>query len=182
MNEPIKRMTVQEFLDWSMAQPQGRYELVDGLPIKMPAERALHVRAKFKAAVALSEAVRRAGAACEVLTDGMAVKIDERTVFEPDAIVYCGDEIDDNALLLPNPLIVVEVISPSSEAIDTGKKMAGYFRLETVRHYLVVEPGERFVAHHARLQDGRIETRILTSGELTIDPPGLTVPVEDFLP
>ncbi len=43
MNGPIKRMNVPEFLDWTMSQP-GRYELIEGLPVKLPAERMRHVR------------------------------------------------------------------------------------------------------------------------------------------
>lgn len=182
MNEPIKRMTVMEFLDWTMRQP-GRYELIEGLPVKMPAERLRHVRAKLKTVIALIDAVKKAGADCEVLTDGVAVAVGDRTVFEPDAVVYCGERLDGDALLLPNPVIVVEVISPSSEATDTGRKLAGYFRLESVRHYLVIEPEDGFVTHHERFGDGRIETRIFErTGQLTLDPPGLKVAVADFLP
>ncbi len=175
-------MSVVEFLDWTMSQP-GRYELNEGLPVKMPAERTRHFRAKLKTAIALLAEVKSAGLDCQVLADGIAVAVGERTVFEPDAVVYCGERLSGDALPLPNPVIVVEVISPSSEATYTGRKLAGYFKLESVRHYLAVEPEDGFLTHHERLADGRIETHIHErEGALILDPPRLKAAVADFLP
>jgi hypothetical protein len=72
------------------------------------------------------------------------------------------------------------VVSPSSTALDSGAKLVGYFRVPSVRHYLVVNTAPRAVTHH-RLDDaGAIVTRILRSGELTLDPPGIAVEVEAF--
>ena len=82
-------------------------------------------------------------------------------------------EIDD-------PVIVVEVVSPSSVAVDKGAKLEDYFRLPSVRHYLIVRTRKRTVIHHARAEGDRIETRIVRSGALHLDPPGLTVEVESF--
>ncbi len=70
---------------------------------------------------------------------------------------------------------MVEVVSPSSRGIDGSAKLAGYFALPTVRHYLIVDTDQRVVLHHRRDDDGRIEVRILRDGTLILDPPGLEI-------
>ena len=99
----------------------------------------------------------------------MAVEIDERTTYEPDALVRCGTPLPHDALKLSDPVIVVEVLSPSSRARDAGAKLADYFRLPSVRHYLVVRTEDRVIIHHERGDDGVIVTRIVHAG---LDPPG----------
>ena len=58
----------------------------------------------------------------------MTVRIDETTAYEPDAVVYSGEKIARSAVEVPNPLIVVEVLSPSTRQVDVSIKLAGYFR------------------------------------------------------
>jgi Uma2 family endonuclease len=91
MNEMLKqmRMTVDEFIPWAMAQPRGRYALLDGEVVMMGPERLIHVRAKTSTYLALNAALKRMGLTCEAMGDGVTVRIDERTAYEPDALVYC---------------------------------------------------------------------------------------------
>jgi Uma2 family endonuclease len=175
---PKAKMTVDEFLAWSAMQP-GRFELVDGEVFGMSPERVAHGRVKFRCQKALERAVQGAGLACEVLPDGATVRVDEATAYEPDALVYCGAPLDGAAVEVPEPVVVVEVLSPGTSAHDTGAKLAGYFRLPSVRHYLLVDPVRRVVVHHRRAAEV-IETRILSEGTLRLDPPGIEVIVTDL--
>jgi Uma2 family endonuclease len=177
------RMTADEFLAWALDQPGGRYELAAGEVIAMAPERAGHALVKLEAARALQDAVAAAGLPCQVFPDGMAVQIDEATVFEPDASVRCGPSLPEDAVVFSDPLIVLEVLSPSSRAQDSGAKLEAYFRLPSVRHYLIVNTGTRSVIHHASGEDGAIATRIHdghAGGELRLDPPGLLLRPADF--
>ncbi len=181
MAEPAtSTMTVAEFLRWAEGRP-GRHELLEGRVVAMAPERAVHARVKGEVFALLREAVRRRGLPCEVYPDGMTVRVDETTAFEPDALVRCGPPLPDDALLVPDPLLVVEVLSPTSGRVDTTHKLEGYFRLASVRHYLVVDPERRVVIHHARAE-GEIRTRILREGELRLDPPGIVLEVADLFP
>ncbi len=169
---PQTRLTVDEFLAWTQSQP-GRYELVDGVVIAQAAERAAHAEMKLAVSVALLGAIRKKGAPCFVLPDGMAVRVNKSTVYEPDALVYCGQKLPPDALLLETPIIVVEVISPSTSRNDALHKLGGYFSLGSVAHYLIVDPDEPLVIHHRRIENSGILTRILREGAVTLDPPGL---------
>jgi Uma2 family endonuclease len=174
-------MTADEFLHWAEGK-EGRWELHDGVPVMMSPERAAHAEAKAEAFVALRESIKGARLPCQVYSDGMAIRIDARTIYEPDVSVVCGPRPPADALALDNPIIVVEVLSPSTAAIDHGRKLSGYFSLPSVQHYLILDPERRVVIHHKRGQGDAIETRVLTNGAARLDAPGFEVAVEALFP
>jgi Uma2 family endonuclease len=174
-------MTVDQFLAWADGRP-GRYELFMGVAYAMSPERAGHAEIKHAVASALASAIARAKLSCWMLPDGMTVRVDKHTAHELDAVVYCGGKLPSNAIEVPEPVIVVEVLSPSTRHIDASAKLAGYFRLPSVFHYLVVDPDTRLVIHHARRDDDIIGTRVLHAGVLELTPPGLKVSVGKFFP
>jgi Uma2 family endonuclease len=181
MSTALKLMTVEEFLPWAEGK-EGRWELHDGVPVLMAPERSLHAETKFDAAIAIREAIRGAGLPCRVYPDGMAVRLDAGSTFEPDVSVICGPRPPANALALTDPIIVVEVLSPSTAAIDHGRKLSGYFSLPSVHHYLILDPDRLVVIHHKRGQGDAIETRVLSEGVVRLDPPGFDVAVAALFP
>jgi Uma2 family endonuclease len=82
---------------------------------------------------------------------------------------------------VPNPLIVVEVLSPSTQTMDTGVKLQGYFSLPSLHHYLIIDPDRPLVIHHRRGTGDAIETRIVATAGLRLDPPGLDVDLAEVL-
>jgi Uma2 family endonuclease len=175
---PKHKMTVDEYLAWAERQ-EGRFELFGGLVYAMTPERAEHAEIKYAIQSALLAALRRAGAPCHMLPDGMTVRVDAHTAHEPDALVYCGPKIPADAIEVPNPTIVVEVLSPTTRRIDASAKLAGYFRIASVRHYLIVDLDQRIVIHHRRDADDAIATRIMGEGVLRLDPPGIEMAIAD---
>ncbi len=59
------------------------------------------------------------------------------------------------------------------------KKLAGYFQLPSVAHYLVVDLVQRLILHHARAAGDTILTRIVREGAIALDPPGLELALAD---
>jgi Uma2 family endonuclease len=110
---------------------------------------------------------------------GATVRIDEATAYEPDAMVYRGQEAAPSAMLVDNPVVIVEVLSPSTGRGDHGRKLADYFRPPSVAHYLIVDPDETLVIHHQRRSED-ILTRILRDGAIALDPPGIAVKVAEI--
>jgi Uma2 family endonuclease len=181
MSTALKLMTVEEFLPWAEGK-EGRWELHDGVPVMMSPERSLHAETKAEVYVALREAIRLKGLPCRVYPDGMTVRVDARTTYEPDASVRCGPRAPADAIEIDNPVIVVEVLSPSSAAIDHGRKLSGYFSIPSVQHYLILDPDRRVVIHHKRGSGDAIETRVLSEGAVKLNPPGFEVAVEALFP
>ncbi len=169
---PKSRMTVDEYLAWAVGQP-GRYELRDGNVFSMSPESAGHAEKKAAVHAALLSDIRARGLPCHALPDGMTVRVDDATAYEPDAVVYCGDKLASSAVEVPNPMIVVEVLSRSTRHIDLSAKLADYFRVPSVAHYLIVDPEKRRIVHHARSAGDTILTRIVSDGSIRLDPPGI---------
>ena len=173
-------VTVDEFLAWSEGQERGRFELFDGEIVMQQSERAAHWETKAAIWVALRDALKRDGLNCHAVPDGATVRIADDTAFEPDALVYCGERVSQSALEVPEPVIVVEVLSASTAAQDMGYKRRGYFSLPSVQHYLVADPERRLVLHYARGESHEQFPRIVSEGSLTLDPPGLELKVSEF--
>ena len=84
-----------------------------------------------------------------------------------------------DAVEVPNPITIVEVLSPSTRRIDATVKLAGYFRLPSVARYLIVDPTQPMIVHPARDPGDTIVTRVVTNGRITLDPPGLEIALAD---
>ena len=76
----------------------------------------LHTAVKYAAQTASLSSIPRA--VCYMLPNGMTERIDETTAYEPDALVYCGTKLASSDIEVPAPIIVVEVLSPSTRRID----------------------------------------------------------------
>jgi len=170
------RMTADAFIEWAV-RTGFRGELVAGEAVAMSPERYEHGRIKGAAFIALRAAIRRAGLPCQAIVDSVAVRVDAGTIYQPDVLLRCGPRLPGDTVVVPDPVILVEVLSPSTAGTDAGAKLEDYFRIPSVMHYLMLRPARGTVIHHARdIADG-ISTRILRHGSLTLDPPGLTVEV-----
>lgn len=146
----------------------------------MSPQRVGHATQKYRVHRALSYAISSAGLECHVVPDGVAVHVSDTNWYEPDAMVYCGRQAPDDDIKIENPLVVVEVASPSTVRLDETTKLAGYFGVSSVQHYLIVYPNGGQVIHHQRQTDGTILTRLVATGQLNFDPPGLTIDVADL--
>jgi Uma2 family endonuclease len=169
------RMSRDEYRRWVEQQKSGRFERVEGVVVRMPADR------KMRVWLALRQAVAAAGLPNHVYGDGVTVEVDDSD-FEPDAVVRAGGgKLPDDAIAVPDPLIVVEVLSPSTQATDLTLKLAAYFRVPSIQHYLIFWPNHARVVHHRR-EGARdvIETQIRTSGEIRLDPPGISIRLENI--
>ena len=176
---PTPRMTVEEFLAWAEGRP-GRHELVRGEVIAQAAERAAHWEVKLATHVALLAAIKREGASLSRRA-GRRDRADRRgDGLRTGRHGLLRPEPAPSAMLVENPVIIVEVLSPSTGRRDQGRKLADYFRLPSVAHYLIIDPDETLVIHHQRRADDEILTRILREATIALDPPGIEVEVAEI--
>ena len=187
---PKHKMTADEFLAWAVTLPKeaGKFELWDGEVIvkhgpagQMNSERSQHWEAKFAAGRALHDAIKRAGLPCQAAIDGPTVRFADDKLVEPDVLVYCGEKVPRGTLEVPNPVIIVEVLSPSTGSFDLGGKLQGYFGLASVHHYLLIDPDRPLLIHHRRGTGDAYETRIASGTTLRLDPPGLDLDLTEIL-
>jgi Uma2 family endonuclease len=173
-------MTVDEFLGWAEGQ-EGRWELYNGVPYQMPPERTRHAKVKGAVYLAVLRAVREAPVPCHALPDGVGVRISRHVLYIPDAQVYCGPELPDDAMEVPNPVILVEVASPSTREMDDTVKLADYFSLASVHHYLIVDREGPPVVYYHRQTDGTPLRSLVHEGIVALSPPGIELTVAELL-
>lgn len=131
-------MTEAEYLAFSDAQ-EGKYEYRAGEVFDMVGGTINH--AQISANVLSHLAAQLDDSDCSVLTPDARIYIASQTAYRyPDVTVYCGERIYHNNRTdtLTNPVIVVEVTSPSSMARDYGEKLSEYIRIPTLQAYVIV--------------------------------------------
>ncbi len=170
-------LTREEFHRWAEGRT-GRYERVAGEPVAMSPECVQHIRIKSRFWAALDRAVREAGLDCEAVADGLTIEVDGDTDYEPDAVVNCGPRLPPDATAATNPVVVVEVLSLSVQSVDSSEKLADYFRVPSIRHYLIVRARKQEIIHHWRAGD-EIVSRAVKFGVIRLDPPGIDLNVAE---
>src|SRR5215831_10293195 len=90
------------------------------MPVAMSLERVIHSETKYRVARAFDQAIAGARVRCRFVLDGPIVRIDSRNSYQPDVLVYCGEPVPGDALEVPNPVIVVEVLSPGNALRDSA--------------------------------------------------------------
>ncbi len=116
------------------------------------------------------------GKACGVFISDMKLRIDASDSFYyPDVLVSC-DPQDTQPLFKKLPCLLVEVLSPSTEAIDRREKLLAYRKLPSLRHYLLVSQEQRWVQWHLRDDAGQwLISEFDGSGTLDLTCPGLAL-------
>lgn len=152
MGEPKLRMSAQEYLERERAA-DGKHELWNGEVFAMSGGSLAHNRIVRNLVRHLANALE--GMGCEVLPSDMRVRIGagNRYVY-PDVTIVCGPPaLEGEADVLMNPNLVIEVLSPSTEAFDRGDKFAGYRSLPSVHDVVLVSQGARRLECYTRQLD-----------------------------
>jgi Uma2 family endonuclease len=100
---------------------------------------------------------RQLPAGCHVFSSDLRIKVGSGRLYTyPDCSVVCGELelFSDQRDVLLNPLLIVEVLSPSTESYDRGKKFELYRTIASFREYLVIHQDRRYVEHHSKQDDG----------------------------
>jgi Uma2 family endonuclease len=148
---PVTRMTPEEYLAFER-ECEWKHEYFDGVVYEMPGVNVYHVLTVGGLATEIHRQLedRR----YSVLLSQMKVRIqDSRKFLYPDVLVMNDDEVqfhDEQTDCILNPIIVVEVMSESSEAYDRGKKFHAYQELKSLNEYVLVSQDKPLVEHFVR--------------------------------
>ena len=167
--------TVPEFEAWNAAQPE-RWEFIAGQPVMMAPASLSHTIIKGNAFVALREKLK--GTPCRAFIDGAEVK-GHRLSAIPDVVVACGP-IDQASSLIEEPMLIVEVLSPSTERDDTYRKWQSYCLFQTLQHYLVIAQDSRFAMLHTRTGPASFEERVHRDGLIELSALGVTLTLDEI--
>jgi Uma2 family endonuclease len=162
--EHFPQLTPAEYLEWE-AQQDLRYEYIDGRVRALPDEtltRAIETTTSF--GNLLQEHL--CGTVCRVFGDRVKVQTSESKSFCYPDLSVSGDVHDRSANnFITHPCLIVEVLSPSTEAYDRGEKFALYRSSPCLQEYVLVSTDLRHLDVHRQSSAGMWEFSSYTSGE-----------------
>ena len=167
--------TVDEFDRWNSKQPE-RWEFIAGVPVMMAPASLPHTLIKGNIFAALR--AKLAGTPCRAIVDGAEVKAYKLSAI-PDVLVACG-ELDQRTPTIAEPVVLVEVLSPSSERDDTQRKWQGYCLIPSLRHYLVVAQDSRFVTVHSRTGPSSFAEDVYQDGVIELPAIGVSLSIDEI--
>lgn len=175
-NLQLQRMSPQEYLEWELTQ-EIRYEYIDGEVFAMTGGTKPHNRIALNLATALDSHLAERG--CEVYISDVKVQVSQAGPYHyPDIVVTCDSRDRESNLFVEHPCLIVEVLSPSTEANDRGGKFAQYRRLDTLQEYVLVQSEQIGVECFRRNEQGLwVLYPYEAEDTLTLESVGLSLPV-----
>lgn len=163
--------TEEEYLAWEETAIE-KSEYIDGQIRAMSGGSEPHASIPMNMAALLWNGLR--GRACRVLSSDMKVWA-AGVYYYPDLSVVCGPSThrSGNKHIITNPVLVVEVLSPSTESKDRGEKFIRYQQIETLRSYLLVSQTEPRVELFERGENGHWDYTMVVGLDSMVTVPSL---------
>lgn len=166
---PKTLMSAKEYLAFE-CQSEFRHEYYRGEIFQMSGASREHNLIVFNLASQISPQLR--GKNCEGYANDMRVFTPITGLYTyPDLTVVCGEPefLDNEFDTLLNPIILIEVLSPSTADCDRGKKFWHYQSIESLREYLLIAQDEIKIEHLIKLANGRWDVREYGSADAKIE-------------
>ncbi len=177
-----KTFTLAEYLQ-KEAKSIDKHEFINGKIIKMPYAKGPHNLITVNMIVQMDNAF-------EALEKKYYVFPSDQKIYFPnlgdgvyaDALAVCEKPLywDDSQLLLINPIIVVEVLSKSTQKYDRTGKFDKYKTLESLREYVLIRQDQHYAEVWYREKPGYWQETIITdiNGEIPLQSVGITLPMK----
>ena len=177
--ERVRQMSVAEFLDFAESS-ECRYEYIDGEPIKMTGGKLNQFRIINRIQVLLESLPP--DSEYEVLGSGMLVRVGEASLVAPDVSVVRGlPETEADTRVLLNPILVVEVTSPTSIDHDRVVKRDFYQSVDSIQAYLLVDQHRMLAELYTRGETGwHLRTFSRPDDEIPLEALRCRLPLRDI--
>lgn len=183
MGEPARKLgaTFAEYVACDEAS-ELKHEYVDGEIFAMSGGTPAHALLATNMSRILGNKLQ--GRSCRVFNSDLRIRVQETGLATyPDVSVVCGklERDPENANTVTTPVVIVEVLSPSTEKYDRHQKFDHYRLIPTLRDYLLVSQDKRHVAHYARNADDSWTLRdIRPPTELVITSLGVALSLDEL--
>ncbi len=178
-----RKYTLEEYLELDK-NSEEKYEYFDGEIFDMAGGSPSHARVGGNVYFLFQQKLRSRN--CEAFNSDMRVKVPAALPYRyPDVSVVCGEPVFEELNgqeMLVNPVLIVEVLSPSTAAYDLKDKFSAYQSIDSFREYLIVSQDRPHVIQHVRQSKGRwlrIEIEGL-DGEVALESVKVTLPLSEI--
>jgi Uma2 family endonuclease len=156
------KISLEDYLEGEQIS-QTKHEYINGEVYALAGASDRHYRIAMNIATKLDSHL--GNSKCEAFMAEMKLKADEKTFYYPDVFVSC-DKVIKSAFFREEPILIVEVVSPSTRQIDRREKLRVYQQMPTVQEYVIIEQDKMLVEIHRRQPDGRWITYFYNEGDL----------------
>lgn len=151
---PKERFTLEEYIEFDK-NSEERWEYFDGIVVSMSGGTLAHNQISVNLLVELRD---KESKGYEVLLAHMRIKVPKAPPYRyADIVVVCGPPVIEKVQgldVLVNPSLIIEILSPSTEAYNRGQKFVSYKSIDTFREYLLVAQDRPSITHYIRQTDG----------------------------
>jgi Uma2 family endonuclease len=160
-------MSVEEYLELDRSSLDARYEFIDGIVTMLAGGTTNHSRICVNVVSQLHSSLR--GKPCQVFNSDLRVSISRSRYVYPDASVSCDPrDLEEEGDILYVPSVIIEVLSPSTEAVDRGKKFRYYQSCPSIQEYVLVSTQEQAIDVYRRATDNLWTLHPFGPGEAVI--------------
>ena len=178
MGQALPILNLDQFIAWENEQPE-RHEFVRGEVFAMVGARRIHNEVVGNMYANLRQQLR--GTGCKVYAESAKLQSPAGDIFYPDIFVTCDPRDLRTEQIFSAPTVIVEVLSPSTQAYNRGLKFTLYRGLPSLREYALVDPDTREVQLFRRGADGLFTLHDLSgAAQLPFESIGCTVAAEDL--
>jgi Uma2 family endonuclease len=170
-------MGVEEYFELEEANPDKRYEYIDGYVYMMSGGTTNHNRISLNIATILSRLL--SGSSCETFGSDMRVRVSEERYVYPDVTVTCDRPDTGTKNIIETPCVVVEVLSPSTEARDRIQKFHSYLACPSIEEYLMVDWGTMRIEVYRKEGKKWVYDAFEADDEVELTSLGISFPVAD---
>ncbi len=161
--QPTRPFSVTDYLAWEAEQP-NRHEYFHGETFAMGGASRRHVTVSLNLAAALEGVLENTP--CRTYMADMKLQVDaEHAYFYPDVFVTCDPADHQAEYIMRAPIVVVEVLSPTTAGYDRGDKFAAYRRMASLREFILIDPDKQSIEHYHRTTGNTWELRDLEPGQ-----------------
>ena len=149
-------LTPEEYLERERRSVEHKSEYRDGEILAMSGASLAHNRINSNLVRHLGNQLH--GGPCEVLAQDMKTRSTPTRFSYPNVIVVCGEPefLDENQDVITNPAVIIEILSPSTEAYDRGEKFASYQQGDSLQEYVLVAQDRLSVEHYRRQREDNV--------------------------
>lgn len=149
--QPTKRYTLEEYIELDK-NSEERFEYFDGEVFNMSGVHPNHALLESRLITTFNNQTAKRG--CYIYPANLRVKVPSMPPYRyPDLSALCGKpEFEEHSglLCLTNPVLLAEILSPSTEAFDRGEKFAHYKSIPSFREYLLIAQSKKYITHYLR--------------------------------
>ena len=170
-------MSVEDYLVLNRNSKDTRYEYLDGEIRRLAGGSPDHSIIIANLTAAIKGSLK--GRQCRVYNSDLQLRLSDKRYVFPDVTISCDERDRNQKETIRHPRVVVEVLSPTTEATDRGKKAAYYRACPTIQEYMMVDSEEVFVEVHRREEERWTINTFEPGDTITLESLGIRFPIED---